>query len=130
MFRRKKIITVEYHEEDLPLEPFEEPAFSEDEVEHLNLSLQKLDLKHREVLVLKFLEDMNYEGNRAIIRLSPRNRSFEDLLRQACPSAPDGGRIMTSDKVIGEKLLLQDTDPLESQNRFHRLDLVLNHPAC
>lgn len=61
VFRRNRITTVEFHEEDPPPDLHEEPAFSEEEVEHLNLALQKLDFKHREVLVLKFMEDMSYD---------------------------------------------------------------------
>jgi len=60
-FRRKKHITLESLEQEIPQEGREEPTFSAEDIERIRASLQKLSHKHREILLLRFLEDMTYE---------------------------------------------------------------------
>jgi RNA polymerase sigma-70 factor, ECF subfamily len=44
-----------------PAGPADDPAFGPDEVEQVHAALDRLTPAHREVLVLRFVEDMSYE---------------------------------------------------------------------
>ena len=68
VFRKNRLTSVEYLDPDPPTESCEEPSFSDDEIDRVQRSLQILDPKHREVLTLKFLEDMTYEEIAASLR--------------------------------------------------------------
>ena len=59
--RRKKSIVLRYTYEEFPLDSHREPAFSVEDIELIHISLQKLSPEHKEVLTLRFMENMTYE---------------------------------------------------------------------
>jgi len=46
---------------DLPADPGDEALFSAEEAESIHLALDRLSEEHREVLLLRFIEEMSYE---------------------------------------------------------------------
>ena len=59
--RRKRPVTVEYVDQESPNEERGEPVFSREEIAGVHRCLQQLSLKHREVMMLRFFENMAYE---------------------------------------------------------------------
>ena len=60
-FRKQIHLPLEERNQDIPEEPHQEPTFSLEEVEQVHACLEKLSTEHRDILMLRFLEDMTYE---------------------------------------------------------------------
>lgn len=59
--RRRRCLTVEYRDDEASRDVQDEPVFSQEEIAGVRLCLQRLSIKHRDVLVLRFFENMAYE---------------------------------------------------------------------
>ncbi|MCK4850398.1 MAG: sigma-70 family RNA polymerase sigma factor [Phycisphaerae bacterium] len=61
--RSKRISQLSDHDPDMPftVQADEQEDFSPDDAVRMHACLEKLSLKHREVLLLRFLEEMTYE---------------------------------------------------------------------
>jgi len=60
-FRRNRIQTESLEVTDLADQPQPEPTFGEEDVRAISRCLDRLSPEHREVVVLRFMEDMSYE---------------------------------------------------------------------
>jgi RNA polymerase sigma-70 factor (ECF subfamily) len=68
MFRKRSRWMTEPVDMATVEDPSEEPAFSDEDAGRIHECLDRLSPEHREVLVLRFVEDMSYEEIAAAIR--------------------------------------------------------------
>jgi RNA polymerase sigma-70 factor (ECF subfamily) len=61
LLRKRRVTYQQLEEQDLPDPSMEEPQFGVEDAERLHAGLDVLAPVHREVLVLRYIEDMSYE---------------------------------------------------------------------
>ena len=69
MLRKRTHPTVSIDEVDGKAQAAEEPEFGSDDVRAVHLALDRLIPEHREVLLLRFIEDMSYDDIAAVVQV-------------------------------------------------------------